>query len=72
MPILPLEPILNIDDPVEEATVKSVEVVLALPCTVKSEDPVVVPTPTLPLARTVKSEVPVDDATLNGLVAAEP
>jgi hypothetical protein len=32
---------------------------------------VVEPTPTFPLERTVKSEAPVDDATLNGLSAVE-
>ena len=38
-----------------------------LPATVRRSDGVDDPIPTLPLAKIVKSDVPVDDATLNGL-----
>ena len=42
-----------------------------LPATCSLSDGVVTPTPTFPLASTVNSEVPVEDATLNGLRGEE-
>jgi hypothetical protein len=42
------------------------------PATWRRSVGVVVPIPTFPSASTVKSDVPDDDATLNGLTAGEP
>jgi hypothetical protein len=49
-----------IDDEVAELVISS------------REDGDVVPIPMLPFASTVKSDVPVDDATLNGLTPDDP
>ena len=46
---------------------KRFDVVCMLPATVRRLDGVVVPMPTLPLARILKNDVPDEDATLNGL-----
>jgi hypothetical protein len=69
IPRRPFEPKLNIEIPVEEAIVNSPSVgAVEVPEIVKREVEVVVPTPTFPLARIAKNDVPVDEATLNGLM----
>jgi hypothetical protein len=70
--ILPLEAIENHEAPDDEATLTSVFVSPATPWMVKLEPGVVEPTPTLPFCSIEKREVPVEDATLNGLVPALP
>jgi hypothetical protein len=57
---------------VEVATIKSGAVPPATPVMERLAAGVDDPTPTLPFCRIVKSEVPVEDATLNGLTPAEP
>ena len=69
--ITPPEEMLNHDTPVEEATVKSEAVgLLEVPCTVRSDVGDVDPIPTLPFEMIEKSEVPEEDATLNGFCVA--
>jgi hypothetical protein len=63
----PLGATLNREEPVEEATVKrlAVEVVFVPATTIKPKG-VVVPMPTFPPAVTLKTETPLDEATLKG------
>ena len=60
---------LRVEDPREK--VVSIDGVV-LPAIVRRSVGVDDPIPTFPLARIVKSDVPVEDATLNGLVLADP
>jgi hypothetical protein len=61
---------LNTLTPDDDATAKRLEVLPPVPVIESKEDGVEDPIPTFPLERIVKTEVPDDDATLNGLVAA--
>ena len=70
---VPLEAIEKSEVPEEEATVKRSSVgCVEVPIIANLDDIVVVPTPMFPLAKTVKSELPVDEATLNGLTVPAP
>lgn len=71
-PIRPLEPMLKNDAPEEEATLKRLSRLPAVPCIASFADGVVEPIPILPFCRIVKSCVPVDDATENGLTPPRP
>jgi hypothetical protein len=55
------------EDPVEEEKVKISAILPAVPVRESLDEGVDDPIPTFPLARIVKSDVPVEDATLNGL-----
>ena len=59
----------SVEEPSEK--VVSVDGVI-LPATWSLSDGEATPIPTFPLPSTVRSEVPVDEATLNGLTPAEP
>jgi hypothetical protein len=72
MPILPLDEMLNQLVPDEDATVKIFEVSPAVPLIASLDDGADDPIPMFPFWRIVKSCVPVDDATENGLTPALP
>ena len=64
MPIRPFDPILNHEDPDEEATAKMLATLPAVPLIASLLEGVDDPIPMFPLDTIVKSEAPVEDATL--------
>jgi hypothetical protein len=72
-PTFPLDSTVRNEALVEEATLKSVEAEPDVPCTERSADGVVVaPTARLPFWKSERSDVPVEDAIVNGLTPPVP